>query len=901
MSEYGRRSDKSNRSDKTPSRRQQSAKYTRTYSPSVKRADAAPEEARPAVKRKKRRSPLKFAIGTLVLTAVCTALIFAVIFMAWVNSSLKGRTEVYIDEFETAVSTELYYQDAETEEWVMYQTLFMDGEDRIWVGLDEISDHLENAAIAIEDKRFESHPGVDLKSTVRAIVYTLTGQSIQGGSTITQQTVKNVTGDNQDTVLRKVKEIYRALEMEKRYEKDEILEAYLNEIFMGQSCYGVETASLRYFGIHASELSIAQSASLISITNNPSQFGPFEGEWSREQNRKRQMLVLEAMLDQEMITEAEYTAAVNEEVIFTNGYSNVGTYHGEAIVDTEELEEESKPKPTSGYKARNSYFTDAVIEDVAQALMDEFGYNYETAINKVYGSGYKIYTTQNYEYQAIAEKVYEDVSNTPYSITKNDGSTEQLQGAMTIIDPYTGYVVAMVGGVGPKIYDRGLNWATTYRPCGSATKPISVYAPALDQGVITGASTVDDFPLWLLYTSDDDDDTVDPADPYKEGNPWPKNDYSGFKGLSTIRKALVRSMNTCAVSVCNSLGVWESYDFMTSNLGFTTLTQDDATALGAMALGGYSNGVTTEEMAAAYAAFVNEGIYTKPRTFTRVEDTNGRVVLENEIDSHAAMKSSTAALMNSILTDVVSGGTGSGAYFSGMSIAGKTGSTNELRDRYFVGYTPYYVGACWVGYESNARISSGGTNPAVNLWKKVMEEIHQDLPNTGFFTSSDLIKVTVCSDSGMLATNLCEADPRGSRARSEWVAVDNQPQELCTMHDGGHMLNYVRDYFVNFPDVVAEDSDYVQWGEPIGTPLDGSFWPGMGFEDGEGYYDVDEWGNPIWIPGTPPELDDGTGEGDGTVDNGGTGDDDSDDEDGYSGEGDDPNPDVSDFIQGLFG
>lgn len=892
MRENDRRNSRGERSENTPSRRQQSAKYTKTYSPAPKGRPASAEEARPTVKRKKRKAPWKFVIGTLVLTAVCTVLIFAIIFMAWVNSSLKGRAEVYIDEFETAVSTELYYQDAETEEWVMYQTLFMDGEDRIWVGLDEISDHLENAAIAIEDKRFERHPGVDFKSTIRAIVYTLSGRSIQGGSTITQQTVKNVTEDNQDTVLRKVTEIYRALEMENRYEKDEILEAYLNEIFLGQECYGVETASLRYFGIHASELSIAQSASLISITNNPSQFGPFEGEWSREQNRKRQLLVLDAMLDQEMISEAEYEAAVAEEVVFTNGYSNTGNYYGEAIVDTEALEEESKPQSTTSYTSRNSYFTDAVIEDVAQALMDEYGYNYETAINKVYGSGYKIYTTQNYDYQQIAEKVYEDLSNTPYTITKNDGTVEQLQGAMTIIDPYTGYVVAMVGGVGPKIYDRGLNWATTYRPCGSATKPISVYAPALDQGVITGASTVDDFPLWLLYTGDDEDD------PLKEGTPWPKNDYSGFKGLSTIRKALVRSMNTCAVSVCNQLGVWESYDFMTSNLGFTTLTQDDATALGAMALGGYTNGVTTEEMAAAYAAFVNEGIYTKPRTFTRVEDTNGNVVLENDIDSHAAMKSSTAALMNSILTDVVSGGTGSGAYFSGMTIAGKTGSTNDLRDRYFVGYTPYYVGACWVGYESNARISSGGVNPAVALWKKVMEEIHQDLPNEKFFSCPDLVQVSVCSDSGMLATTLCETDPRGSRVRTEWVAVDNQPQELCTMHTGGHMLNYTRDYFVNFPDVVAEDSEYVSWGEPIGTPLDGVLWPGTGFgEDEGGYFDVDEWGNPIWVPGTPATPDSGTVGDDpqsGNTTGGNNG------ESGYQGGGNasapETSPDLSDFI-----
>ena len=878
----------------TSSHRQQRASHTRSESARAPREDvrryegAQREVQHTPVKKKKKRSALPFVIGTVVLVGVCTALIFSFIFMAWVNSSLKGHTEVYIDEFETKVSTELYYQDPDTEEWVMYQTLFMDGEDRIWVGLDKIPDHLEQAAIAIEDKRFETHPGVDIKGTIRAIVYTLSGKSIQGGSTITQQTVKNVTEDNQDTVLRKVTEIYRALEMEKRYEKDEILEAYLNECFMGQSCYGVETASLRYFGVHVSELTLAQSASLISITNNPSQFGPFEGEWSREQNRKRQLLVLNAMLEQERITQSEYDAAVAEEVIFTNGYSNTGNYYGEAIVDTEELTEEEVKPVTTSYKARNSYFTDAVIEDVAQALMDEYGYDYNTAINKVYGSGYKIYTTQNYKYQQIAEKVFEDLENTPYSITKTDGSTEQLQGAMTIMDPYTGYVVAMVGGVGDKLYDRGLNWATTYRPCGSATKPISVYAPALDAGIINGASTVDDYPLWLLYTGDEDEEP-DPSDPLREGTPWPKNDYSGFNGLSTIRRALVRSMNTCAVSVCNALGVWESYDFMTDKLGFTTLTQDDATALGAMALGGYSNGVTTEEMAAAYGAFVNEGIYTAPRTFTRVEDANGRVVLENEIDSHAAMKASTAAIMNSILTDVVSGGTGSGAYFPGMSIAGKTGSTNELRDRYFVGYTPYLTGACWVGYESNAKISSGGVNPAVSLWKKVMEEIHADLPNTSFFSCPDLVQVTVCSDSGMLATTLCEADSRGSRVRTEWVAVDNQPTEMCTMHTGGHMLNYSRHYFVNFPDVVAADSDLVQWGEPIGTPIDGvSFYPeidyGFGYgEDG----DVDEFGNPIE---PDPEGDTDTGGeplenpyGDGAGNNSG-----------------ESNADISDFISGLF-
>ena len=804
------------------------------------RNDEAHQEAQQP--RPKKKGKAGRIIGTIVLVMVLTMVIFTGIFMTWINTSLKGNVEVYVDELETKVSTELYYLDAKTEEWVMYQTLYSDGENRIWIDLENIPQYMKDAAIAIEDKRFEKHNGVDFRGTVRAILSTLTGRGVQGGSTITQQLIKNVTGDDQVTVKRKVTEIYRALELEKRYEKDQILEAYLNRICLGQSCYGVEAAARTYFGKSASELTLAQSASLIGITNNPSQYGPFESEWSREQNRKREILILDAMLDQGKITQEEYDAAKAEEVIFTNGYSNTGNYYGDAVVDTSEDQQQEDTPAVAQYKARNSYFTDALIDDVIQALMDEFGYDHSTAENALFSKGYKIYTTQNYEYQKIAESVFEDLSNTPYTRTNSKGETEQLQGAITVIDPYTGYVVAMVGGTGAKTADRGWNWATSVRPCGSAAKPISTYAPALDQGVITGASTIDDYPVLELNDS-----------------PYPKNDNGRFQGLVTVRRALVQSLNTCAVRVNMALGTWNSYDFMTSRLGFTTLTQSDSEQVGAMALGGYANGVTTEEMAAAYGAFVNEGIYTKPRTFTRIEDSNGNVILENEIQSNVAMKSSTAALMNSILHDVVTGGTGSAASFSGMTLAGKTGTTNDQRDRYFVGYSPYYVGACWVGYESNSRVSSGGVNPAAILWNKVMSQIHAGLENKSFFSCSDLVKVTVCADSGMLATNLCESDPRGSRVRTEWVAVDNQPTQLCTMHTGGMMLDYTRDYFAKFPDIVAEDSDYVHWGSDIGGDNTAAPPGGWGNDTDDDYTDgdlPDDW--PDDLP-DEPEPDDDTG------------------------------------------
>ena len=760
-------------------------------------------ETTPVRKKKKKGLTAGKVIGTVVLVGVLTVAIFIGIFMGWVRSSLKGNVEIYIDEFESSVSTELYYQDTDTNEWVMYQTLFMEGEDRIWAGMEDIPKYLRDAAVAIEDKRFERHHGVDWIGTLRAVVFTLgPGDSLQGGSTITQQLIKNMTGDSQTTVKRKITEIYRALEMETRYDKDEILEAYLNEIYLGRSCYGVQSASLRYFGKDVNELDLAECASLVSVTNNPSMFGPLESDWSRENNRNRQVLVLQAMLDQEKISQEEYDRAYAEEIVFTNGYTNMGNYVTEHLEDQTD-EEEADQKPVS--TAWNSYFTDAVIDDVANALVEELGltdYSYtdkdgvehttsarSQAVNMVYGKGYKIYTTQNAKYQEIAENIFEDVSNAPYTT----GNNEQLQGAITVVDPYTGYVVAMVGGIGAKTTDRGWNWATEPRPCGSAAKPITTYAPALDNGTLTAASTLDDYPAMLLNNT-----------------PWPKNDHAGFYGLSTVRTAIVKSLNTCAVRACMEYGVGNSYNFMVDKLGFTTLTATDAQQVGNMALGGFDRGVTTEEMASAYASFANEGIYTKPRTFVRVEDANGNVILENEANSHVAMKSSTAAIMNSMLQQVITGGTGGSAYFSGMHIAGKTGTTNDLRDRYFVGYSPYYCAACWVGYESNSVVSSGGINPAAVLWQKVMSEIHADLEDKDFFSSSDLVTVTVCADSGMLATTACEMDPRGSRVRTEICAVDNQPTQYCTMHSGFGMLDYTRENFVDFPDIVADDDPYVR-------------------------------------------------------------------------------------------
>ena len=768
-------------------------------------------------------------IGTLLLVFVVTLTIFSGIFMAYINSTMRGKVEVYLDEFETKVSTELYSQDPDTGEWVMYQTLYLNSENRIWTDLEDIPKYLQKAAIAIEDKRFEKHHGVDWKGTTRAIVYTLFGKNVQGGSTITQQLVKNVTGDNEVTVKRKITEIYRALELEKRYEKDEILEAYLNEVFFGQSCYGVVTASRMYFNKDVSDLTLAECASLMGITNNPSMYDPTLSSWTRENNRERQLTILGAMLEQEKISQEEYDEAKAEDIVFSNGFTISGKYVGSDGTATEPEPDETTTDDTESpadeeeptIKGRYSWFTEAMIGDVADALVEKYGITdkvrdngttytaYEQAWDMVHGKGYKIYTTQNPKYQKIAEDVCYDLSNIPYTSSYTNSAGEQvedqLQIALTIVDPTNGYVVAMIGGAGEKQADRVWNWAVNARQCGSAIKPVSTYAPALDDGTINGASVIDDYPMLL------------------NGDVWPRNANWRYQGLTALHTAIAQSLNTCAVRTNLAYGVDRSYEFLVNKLGFENLTYTDSQQVGNMALGGFEKGVTTEEMAAAYAAFVNEGVYTKPRTFVRVEDANGNVILENEAQSTVAMKNTTAAIINHLLQEAALNGTGYEAQFSGMHIAGKTGSTNSNKDRYFVGYTPYYSCAVWAGYEHNQRIVASG-NPCSAIFRKVMSAIHEELPDKDFFSCAGLTSVAVCADSGMLASENCALDVRGSRVYTALVAADNAPTSVCTMHtapsytvnmadsDGnvttvtGSVLNYQRELIQGHDEIVVEDA-----------------------------------------------------------------------------------------------
>ena len=713
-----------------------------------------------------------FILGTLVLVGICTAAMLAGIFAMYVKTSLTPSLDVDADDYTMNLSSIIYYQDKETEQWVEYQTVY-GTQNRIWVSIDEMPDALWQAAVAIEDERFFQHEGVDWKRTAGATLNFFTqSQDTFGGSTLTQQVLKNMTRDDGPTVNRKVREIFRALEFEKNYTKKEILEYYLNTIYLGQTCYGVQTAAQFYFGKDVSELTTAECASLIAITNNPSIYGPMstititreDGSTTtpREANKKRQELILDKMADTEVIgpatlddfndpdswgpflTEEEAAAAKAETLQFTDGNTSAEDIVAEA---------------TGGINV-NSWFVDRVLRDVAADLMELYNITEKEALARIDNSGYHIYTTLDPEIQEIAESVYEDRGSLN-NLTSVSG--QLIHSGITIIDPYTGNIVASVGDMGPKTGNLLWDYSTDIQQPGSAIKPLTVYAPAIDSGKVTEATVFDNYPVQLL-----------------NGSPWPKNSPPTYTGRMSVFQGLRGSVNTIAVQTLQAVGVTDAYNFATENLGLSLVPED--LAISPLGMGGLTYGLSTVEMAAAFSSFANSGVYNEPRTYVKVlANDNTTVVLENEAEQHVAMKETTAYLMTDMLQEAVYG-TGGAARFSGMHIAGKTGTTNDNYDRYFVGYTPYYCAAVWVGYKNNEKISYS-VNPAASLWKQVMEKVHADLPDKSFSRpSSGLTTVTVCRDSGLPCTDACLADPRGSRAVSYEVAVGTEPKGECTIH-----------------------------------------------------------------------------------------------------------------------
>ena len=698
-------------------------------------------------------------VFTLVLIGVCTTLMLLGIFMKYVNTSLLPTLEVRAEDYTMSQSSVVYYQDKESGQWVEFQKVHGQ-ENRVLIDIDDMSPYLWQAAVSIEDERFFSHHGVDWKRTLGATLLTLTGSNDSyGGSTITQQMLKNMTGENQNTINRKVKEIFRALEFEKNNTKSQILELYLNMIYLGSGCGGVETAAEYYFGKSAKDLTAAESACIIAITNNPSLYNPkYERTYTRKDgttvtprqlNKKRQELILDKMskvinpdTGKPYLTKEECEAAKAEPLNFTDTSGDASE-----LVKTDGIE-------------INNWFVEQLIKDVTTDLAQAKSISYEAAQRLVNNSGYQIYCTMDPDIQQIAEDVYADLSN----LNVHSAKGHQLQSGITIMDPYTGNIVGMVGAMGPKTQNLVDNYAVQKHQVGSSIKPLTVYSAALDAGAVTPATTFDNYPVELMNNS-----------------PWPKNSPNTYTGWTMIGEGVRRSINTIAVQTVEALGVVDSYAYATEKLGLSLVPED--MAVSPLAMGGLTYGLSTVEMAAAFSAFANSGVYNSPKMYTEVRDSNGETVLKNEGETHVAMKETTAYFMNQMLTSVVNAGTGTSAKFSGMTIAGKTGTTDNSKTRYFVGYTPYYCAAVWTGYpKTNEKISASG-NPAITMWKPVMQKIHEHLENKSFTKpASGLEQVTVCADSGLRCTDACLSDIRGSRAVQVTVAAGTAPTENCNLH-----------------------------------------------------------------------------------------------------------------------
>ena len=619
-------------------------------------------------------------IFTAILVLLTAGLLFVCIFAFYVKTSLVDELDISLDDYSLSESSTVYDRDGN-----VLATL-KGSENRIWVDYEDIPEDLEHALVAIEDKRFYDHKGVDWYRTVGAVFNMFLGMRDNfGGSTITQQLIKNLTGENEVTVQRKLVEIFRALEFEKKYDKDEIIEWYLNAVYFGEGCNGIYTAAQTYFGKEPSELTLAECASIVGIVNLPTYYSPF---YSVENNKDRQETVLREMYEQGYISYTEYTEAKNEELHFQRS-------------ETEVAEQEIY-----------SYYVEAVIDDVIADLMEVRGVNYETAQTLLYSGGYHIYTCMDSDIQAIVDAEYENPDNFP---TYGGVSTQQLQSAIVILDPYTGDIVALSGGVGEKNGNLVLNRATdTTRPPGSSIKPLSVYGPAFDLGLVTQNTLVMDTP------PEDEAYTLEHFDWY------PRNSGNSYAyGPITIRQGLVSSKNTVAVQLLDKLGIETSFNYLRDVFGLSHLVDGDHSP-SPLALGELTYGVTVREMATAYTVFANNGMYTESRTYTQVLDSSGGIVLDNPVSQRQALRTNAANNVTDMMVGSANGGTSSSANFYTQEIAGKTGSSGGNDDRWFIGMTPYYVAAVWTGYDIPAG-SIYWSNPSCLTWRHIMQKVHEGL------------------------------------------------------------------------------------------------------------------------------------------------------------------------------
>ena len=734
------------------------------------------------------------AAATVLMIGVICGFVFAGVLGDYLQDDILPMADIDIDNYELEQNSYLYYVD-DYGRIQKYQDVYA-ATSSSWVDFEDIPEAMIYGAVAIEDHRFFEHQGVDWITTIKACARMFFGDSSAGGSSITQQLIKNILLTEDEaaddvTVQRKVLEIFRAVQVEKRYDKDEILELYLNFIYLGQGCRGIRSAAATYFGKEVEMLTPAECASIISITNSPTYYDPYQ---NFENNHVRKENVLWVMRNYGWLTEEEYQECLAQELVLKSGIdfedsmarcvNTACKYKG--IVSTLNATEEGYFCPQCGElvpvsddntEDNYSWFTDTVLEDVCKALAEKNGMVWNSAtqelcMQQIQRGGYHIYTTIDLDVQEQVDRIYTDLSEIPET-----RSGQQLQSAVVVIDNETGDIVALAGGVGEKTGFDEWNRATDAElQSGSVIKPLSIYAPGFEQGTLTPASVVLDLPMYI-----------------NEEGAWPLNDTYTYGYSSTILSAVVRSVNAVAARSLEMVTTDYAFDFAKNKFGVSSLIEayEDETGFvhsdndfAPLAMGAQTWGVHVRDMANAYATFPNNGVYREARTFTKVYDSDGNLVLDNTQDTEQILSAKAANYMNYCLVDAVAMGTGWEADFSGTELAGKTGSTDSFKDRWFCGYSAYYSIAVWSGYDSPERISPlYCNNPSSVLAYKVLEPLHEDLPYKELYDSEGMVYANVCLDSGLKATSACSSDVRGiSRVASALVYPEDVPTEFCDKH-----------------------------------------------------------------------------------------------------------------------
>ena len=692
----------------------------------------------------------------LLLTLSVLALTVGICFGIYTAAVTEREIDEEIFELLSSnTASKIYYYKTESDkrmgiaEELDSQELF-GGYRSIPISYDSIPKKLIYAFVSIEDKRFFTHKGVDWKRTAGAAVnYVFRFDDEFGGSTITQQLIKNVTERDEYSLERKLQEIMWALDLETKMSKEEILQNYLNVINLSNGCYGVGAAADYYFSKSLDELTLLECASIAAITNNPSYY---DLKRNPENNRKRAELILTQMKEQGYISEEEYSSAIE---------SNV-----ELKINVEEGDNV------------NLWYIDMVIEDVISDLEEKYGYSRSMSNMLLYRGGLKIYTAMDYDIQKTIEDYYANEKNF-YSKKKE----ENPQSAMIVIDPYSGDILGVAGAIGKKKANRLQNFATgTLRPAGSVIKPLSVYAPALEKGIINWASVYDDTPVNFG----------------SEATPkaWPKNANGIYRGLTNVNYAIEHSINTVTVKVLEDLGINESFYFLYNNLQMKSLLEkkilDNGEILtdmdyAALALGQFNYGVSVREITAAYSIFANQGVYSQSRSYYKVTDNLGNIILEKNYVGNAVISEENSVIMTKMLQNVVKSGTATGITLNDkLDCAGKTGTTQNNYDRWYIGYTPYYVGGVWYGYEYPKELSASTGNLCVEIWDDVMTLLHKKHLATGktesFNEVSSVVEYEYCKDSGKLVGEACKLDARGDRSELGYFVKGSEPTEKCDCH-----------------------------------------------------------------------------------------------------------------------